>query len=102
VLDDKRKIYSTGDNTPTRSSAAGGMKALSILPRVRPQGSVRANDERLKNFYGATEATAAADRNTVESSYATPTEKIEEHIASRGRVLLSVDATDGGTIFSRR
>ncbi len=45
------------------------------------------------------EAVTAAYRKTVESSYAKATEEIEQYIASRGRVLLSVDATDGDTMF---
>jgi hypothetical protein len=45
------------------------------------------------------EAVAAAYRKTVESSYAKATEELEQHIGSRGRVLLSVDATNGDTMF---
>jgi hypothetical protein len=36
---------------------------------------------------------------TVWSLYAEATEEFEQHIASRGRTLLSVDATDGDTMF---
>jgi hypothetical protein len=42
---------------------------------------------------------AAACHQAVESSYAKATEEIEAHIPSRGRVLLSVDATNGDTMF---
>ena len=41
----------------------------------------------------------SAYHKAVWSSYAEATEEFEQHIASRGRSLLSVDATDGDTMF---
>lgn len=54
----------------------------------------------MKNFYVTDAIAAAACRQAVESSYAKATEEIEAHIPSRGRALLSVDATNGDTMFS--
>ncbi|MGY8677425.1 hypothetical protein Q2941_06365 [Bradyrhizobium sp. UFLA05-153] len=45
------------------------------------------------------EDTTSAYRRTVWSLYAQATEELEQHIGSRGRVLLSIDATDGDTMF---
>jgi hypothetical protein len=46
-----------------------------------------------------TQVLSVSCRQAVESSYAKATEEIEAHIPSRGRVLLSVDATNGDTMF---
>ncbi|MEN5081921.1 hypothetical protein ABE438_05500 [Bosea sp. TWI1241] len=45
------------------------------------------------------EAQAAAYRRTVWENYARATEQIEAQIAAGGRVLLSIDATGGDTLF---
>lgn len=44
----------------------------------------------------------AAYRAMVWESYARATEQLEEHIAARGKVLLSIDATEGDTMFFAR
>jgi hypothetical protein len=58
-------------------------------------------EEGLKNFYVTDAIAAAACRQAVESPYAKATEEIEAHIPSRGRVLLSVDATNDTMFFAR-
>jgi hypothetical protein len=45
------------------------------------------------------EGSVSAYRETVWSLYAEATKELEQHIASRGRVLLSIDATDGDTMY---
>lgn len=41
----------------------------------------------------------AAYRTTVWENYAKATQQLEEHLAARGKILLSIDATSGDTMF---
>jgi hypothetical protein len=68
---------------------------------VRRQRRVRAMDDggRVEELLCHYAIAAAACRQAVESSCAKATEEIEAHIPARGRVLLSVDATNGDTMF---
>ncbi|MGY8668164.1 hypothetical protein Q3C01_38170 [Bradyrhizobium sp. UFLA05-109] len=58
-------------------------------PCITPEGIENLSDENSVSAY----------RKTVWSLYAQATEELEQHIGSRGRVLLSIDATDGDTMF---
>lgn len=53
----------------------------------------------LKENLSINEEQAKEYRKTVWNQYAKAPEELEEHIRSRGKVLLSVDATDADTMF---
>ena len=102
LLDDKGKIYSVEDKDSYQIFNRWRDEGV-IDPATLPSAAMAVFGPWImgvgfKTFNGD-EAAAVTYCKTVESSYAKATEEIEQHIASRGWVLLSVDATNGDTMF---
>ncbi len=103
LLDDKGKIYSVEDKYTyeilSRWREEGVIDPATLPPAAKAVFGPIMTDG-FDGFAGEDAAAAAKTyHETVWTSYAKATEELEQHIASRGRVLLSVDATDGDTML---
>lgn len=100
LLSDKGKIYSVEDKYTYEILDRWGDEGV-IDPATLPSAAKAVfgpfMGQEMPDFDD--DAVAELYRKTVKSSYAKATEEIEQDIASRGRVLLSVDATNDDTMF---
>lgn len=99
LLDSAEKLFAAEDKYTPEIFAVwqdeGVIDAKTLPPAAKAVFGPFLDD----NFAAPQGDSAEAYRLLVWNQYAQATRELEQHIAARGKVLLSIDATDGDTMF---